>query len=130
MQDGYQIQIEATTTFLIIFGYCKIILIIIKVRILVLDKWSYITPQIMSTTDLRMLIKFWVFSQIQCFLALGFRDTLNRKPLKYRCLIEISNWTRHTYLIWLHPNVHFPLQLLGASPLSSLHLPPTPNPKW
>ena len=41
VQDGYQIQIEAAATFLVIFEAHMINLLIIKVKILVLIKWSY-----------------------------------------------------------------------------------------
>ena len=39
--DGLQIQIKVAATFLILFGAPMTILFMIKVKILVLIKWSY-----------------------------------------------------------------------------------------
>jgi hypothetical protein len=55
VQGGYQIQIKAVATFLVIFSAHMNILFTFKVEILVLIKWYIGPPQIMLNIEPRMV---------------------------------------------------------------------------
>ena len=53
-----QIQIEAIATFLVVFGTHMNILLIIKVKIFVLGKWSCMSQPIMLNIEFRIVFMF------------------------------------------------------------------------
>ena len=96
--DGWQIQIKTIAIILTIFGAQMNILFVIKVNNLVLIKWSYVSP-IMLTTEPRVIIIFWAHSLISfkhLISVLGAKP--NHMPLKKRFLIKRSNEIRHVYV--------------------------------
>ena len=78
------------------------ILFIIKVKILVLIKWSCRFPTIMLTNESVKSIIFWAHShndiQAHVFLVSVLGATPYHTPLIYTCPLRISNWIRHIYL--------------------------------
>ena len=77
------------------------ILFIINVKILVLNKWSYRSPQLCKLLSLEWLSYFEHVNPISSiyisFLVSVLGATPNHIPLKYRCLIKISYRIRHVY---------------------------------
>ena len=77
------------------------ILFIIKVKILVLVKWSYRSLSITLTIEPRMVSVFWCRSPISFKHMFVWNPVLEVHltihPLKYGCLIKRSNQIRHAY---------------------------------
>jgi hypothetical protein len=103
VRDRYWIQTEAIATFLMVFGAHVNIFINIKVKILVLIKWSYRSPKslywLLSLEPLSYLEHVVQFLFSKCHLKKK-GVTLNHIPVKYRYSIKVSTWIMHLYLIW------------------------------
>ena len=97
VQDGQQILIEVVATFLINVGAHMNILLINKVTILMLLKWSHrsLLPYLYFLLSLEWLlyIKYNVIQSRSTHLF-----TPNHVPLKYMCPIKISIWISHVYV--------------------------------
>ena len=118
LRDHLQIQITPVVVRLTIFGAHMNILFIIKVKILVLIKWSYRSPQsrwLLSLEQLAYILStkcnlFWTY----VFLLSVLRPTSNHIPLKYRCPDYWYVGIRHVYLMnkCLMPSPNQPLNML------------------
>ena len=93
-----KIQIKVIATFLTNCGADMIILFIMKVKILVLMKWSYRYPQLCWLLNLKRLSCFE--HVVQSISDTCFFDSCSwSHNSKYRCPIKICNWIGHKYLI-------------------------------
>lgn len=71
-------------------------------KILVLIEWSYKVPPIMLTIDARMVMRFDHVVQLRLDTCIGSvcESTHTHIPLKYKCMIEMSNRIKHVFLKW------------------------------
>jgi hypothetical protein len=85
------------------------ILFILTTKALVLVKWSYRSPnQYMLTIEPKTVITSWacnLLSNTCVFWVFVLGAIPNHKPLKYRCLLKISNQIRHMCLMALNSNL-------------------------
>ena len=112
IQSLEQSQIEVVATFLIMSIACLNILFVIKVKSLVLIKWSYMAPQWCWLLSLEWSSYFEhavqpFLKHMSSWYPFLSRATPNHLRLKYRCSINISNQTkaRLPHLIGHNPSV-------------------------
>ena len=86
-KNEYKIQFEVANTFLTIFGGCMNISFNIKVKILVLRKWSYSPhpPPLLLCWQLSLVWLSYVEHAIHSLLSTYLEAIPNNIPLAYRC---------------------------------------------
>ena len=105
VREDWQIQFMVVVIFLILFRARMILLFIVKLKILVLIKWSYMSPWLCKLVSPTFANKFWPlspYSSAHVFLVFVLSSTPNHIPLKCRHLTVFSNWIGMIALHFAH----------------------------